>query len=36
VVKKYAAKQKAILHPTKLIVVDEADRLQMASWSHLI
>ena len=32
----YAAKQKAILHPTKLIVVDQADRLQMASWSHLI
>src|ERR1700751_2525889 len=35
VVKAYAAREKAILDPTKLIVVDEADRLQMASLEQL-
>ena len=35
VAKAYAAREKAILDPTKLIVVDEADRLQMASLEQL-
>jgi DNA transposition AAA+ family ATPase len=35
VVKQYAAKQKAILDPTKLIIIDEADRLQLASLEQL-
>jgi DNA transposition AAA+ family ATPase len=35
VVKAYAAREKAIPDPTKLIVVDEADRLQMASLEQL-
>ena len=33
--KAYAAREKAIFDPTKLIVVDEADRLQMASLEQL-
>jgi len=35
VAKAYAAREKAILDPTKLIVVDEADRLQMGSLEQL-
>jgi hypothetical protein len=35
VAKAYAAREKSVLDPTKLIVVDEADRLQMASLEQL-